>query len=63
MQPKLQRYAVALGLDLNGHVTRNLQDPTGGAYSEITHIVEHDGKLYFGSLTESSVGVVQPPPK
>ncbi|MEW9898142.1 SMP-30/gluconolactonase/LRE family protein [Chitinivorax sp. PXF-14] len=58
VQPKPKPMGFVLGLDLAGKVTHNLQDPDGRAYSTITNVVEHDGKLWFGSLDQPAVGVV-----
>lgn len=57
LSPKPQRYGFVLGLNSDGKVTHNLQDPQGG-YAIITNVVEHDGKLYFGSLYETAIGVL-----
>lgn len=54
--PRPKPFGFVLGLDARGKVTHNLQDPQGG-YATITNAVEHDGKLYFGSLAESAIGV------
>ncbi|MCA9431242.1 MAG: SMP-30/gluconolactonase/LRE family protein [Candidatus Omnitrophica bacterium] len=54
-------YGFALGLDMNGQVIQNLQDPTGEHYSEVTSVTEHDGMLYFGSLSEDAIGRVAVP--
>lgn len=54
--PKPKKFGFVLGLNSDGKVTHNLQDPQGG-YATITNAVEHDGKLYFGSLAESAIGV------
>jgi len=47
-----------LGVDLNGKVTNNLQDPTGEKYAFITSAAEHDGKLYLGTAIGDSIGIV-----
>ena len=49
------RYGFVLGLDAEGNVIRNLQDPTG-AYAGISSVVRRDGYLYLGSLLEIAVG-------
>lgn len=56
MQPAPKRYAFVLGLDMSGRVVQNLQDPSPNCYAQIANVVERDGKLYFGSIGESSVG-------
>ena len=56
LQPAAQHYSFVLGLDSEGRVVENLQDPTPNCYAEIANVVEHDGALYFGSIAESTVG-------
>ncbi len=56
MQPAIKRYALVLALDGNGHVTRNLQDPSPQCFGQIANTVEHKGMLYFGSIGESAIG-------
>jgi hypothetical protein len=56
MQPAPKRYSFVLGLDSNGKVVENLQDPSPGCYAEIANVVEHDRSLYFGSIGENAVG-------
>lgn len=48
-------YGFVLGLDKNGSVTHNLQDPSG-AFRRITVARENDGMLYLGSLEEEEIG-------
>ena len=56
LQPNIKRYAFALGLDLNGKVIKNLQDPSATCFTQIANVVEHKGKLYFGSIGERAIG-------
>jgi hypothetical protein len=56
MQPAPKRYSFVLGLSLDGHVIDNLQNPAPDCYAEIANVVERDGKLYFGSIGENTVG-------
>jgi sugar lactone lactonase YvrE len=56
VQPKPQRFAFALGLDLNGKVVRNLQDASPQCFNQIANVVEHKGNLYFGSIGERAIG-------
>src|SRR5712691_3408028 len=56
LQPNIKRYAFVLGLDSNGKVVRNLQDPSPQCFAQITNVVEHKGTLYFGSIGESAIG-------
>ena len=44
-----------LGLDMDGRVIHNLQDPSG-SYVQISSVEEHDGMLYLGSLVEDAIG-------
>ena len=44
-----------LGLDVDGRVIYNLQDPSG-SYVQISSVEEHDGMLYLGSLVEDAIG-------
>ncbi|MBV9957418.1 MAG: SMP-30/gluconolactonase/LRE family protein [Acidobacteria bacterium] len=63
LQPAPARYAFALGLDLNGHVRHNLQDPTGKSFGLISSVLESNGQLYFGSIGEEAVGRLPVPAK
>lgn len=45
-----------LGLDIEGNVIHNLQDPTGQAYGFITSVTEHKGLLYLGSVAQDALG-------
>ena len=60
LQPKATRYAFVLGLNEQGEVVHNLQDPTG-AFGEVTGVVEHEGYLYLGSLVEEAIGRIKLP--
>ena len=54
-------YGFVLGLDLEGRVVHNLQDPSGESYHSITNVQEHDGVLYLGSLGEDAIGRLPAP--
>ncbi|HEY8203821.1 MAG TPA: SMP-30/gluconolactonase/LRE family protein [Pyrinomonadaceae bacterium] len=56
LQPAIKRYAFVLGLDSNGKVVQNLQDPSPQCFAEIANVVEHKGNLYFGSIGEGAIG-------
>lgn len=56
MQPAPKRYAFVLGLDQNGRITHNLQDPSGKSFALVSSVLEHQGKLYLGSIGEEAVG-------
>jgi len=53
LQPSAQHYGMVLGLDKEGNLVENLQDPNG-KYAPITSAQEHDGHLYFGSIEEEA---------
>lgn len=63
LQPAAKRYGFVLGLDVNGQVVANLQDPSPQCYAQIANAVEHNGSLYFGSIGESTVGRFRLPTK
>jgi len=50
------RYGFVLGLDEEGNVLHNLQDPSGDHYAGISCVVHQNGTLYLGSLLEDAVG-------
>lgn len=50
LQPKPKKYGMVLGIDENGKVLHNLQDPKG-KFTPITSVEEVDGVLYLGNLT------------
>jgi sugar lactone lactonase YvrE len=59
LQPNLKRYAFVLGLDTDGHVIQNLQDPSPECFAQVANVIEHKGKLYFGSIGEKAIGRLQ----
>lgn len=61
LQPNIKRYAFALGLDRNGRVVQNLQDPSPQCFAQIANVVEHKGNLYFGSIAENAIGRMAAP--
>jgi sugar lactone lactonase YvrE len=60
LRPKPERYSFLLGLDLEGRVVANLQDPDG-SYAPITSVEQHGAVLYLGSLTEPAIGRIAAP--
>lgn len=50
-QPSPDRYGFVLGIDGNGDIIYNLQDPSNDSFSPITSVEEYQGMLYLGSLT------------
>ncbi len=55
LRPKPVQYSFVVGINGDGKVLHNLQDPDG-AYAPITSVQEHEGMLYFGSIIESAFG-------
>ncbi|HEU4536419.1 MAG TPA: SMP-30/gluconolactonase/LRE family protein [Polyangiaceae bacterium] len=60
LQPPSERYGLILGVDARGAIVRGLHDPTGRV-AEVSGVREHEGWLYFGSVTEPFVGRVRLP--
>lgn len=56
IQPAPERYSFVLALDSQGRVVQNLQNGSLDCYAQIANVVERDGKLYFGSIGEDTVG-------
>ena len=59
--PAEMRCGYVLGLDLDGRITHNLQDPTGEIYADITSATQHGGMLYLGAVTQDAVGRIPVP--
>ena len=57
LQPAPERYSFVVGLDSQGRVLQNLQNGSRDCYAQIANVVERDGKLYFGSIGEDTIGV------
>lgn len=55
------RYGFVLGLDEDGNVIHNLQDPSGDHYAGISCAIHHGDFLTFGSLLEDAIGVLRFP--
>jgi sugar lactone lactonase YvrE len=58
LQPKPKKYGMVLGIDENGKVLHNLQDPKG-KFTPITSVEEFGGVLYLGNLTEPGFARMQ----
>jgi len=61
IQPAPDRYGFVIGIDENGTLLYNLQDPSPESFSPITSVEEHNGYLYLGSLTYEGFGRVKAP--
>ncbi len=57
LQPDIEPYAFVLGLDANGKVVRNFQDPSPECFAQIANVVEHKGNLYFGTIGERETSI------
>jgi len=47
LQPNIKRYAFALGLDANGKVVQNLQDPSPQCFAQLANVVEAQRYVVF----------------
>jgi sugar lactone lactonase YvrE len=56
LQPAPERYSFVVALDSQGRVVENLQNGSSDCYAQIANVLERDGKLYFGSIGEDTVG-------
>lgn len=55
LRPAAENYGFILGLDTDGHVVHNLQDPVAST-AQISSVQEHEGMLYLGSIVEDAIG-------
>ncbi len=60
LRPVPVMYGFVLGLDGDGNVVHNLQDPTG-AFAPVTSVEEVNGTLYLGSLTYPAAARIAKP--
>ncbi|MGQ0501082.1 MAG: SMP-30/gluconolactonase/LRE family protein [Panacagrimonas sp.] len=56
LQPGPRRQSFILGLDLSGKVVEQYQYAGDDAFGPSTSVIEHDGVLYLGSLSDSAIG-------
>lgn len=61
IQPAPERYGFFLGLDGNGKVLHNFQDPRPVSFSPVTSVEEDNGMLYLGSLEHDAIGRIKAP--
>ncbi|MCI4667132.1 MAG: SMP-30/gluconolactonase/LRE family protein [Bacteroidia bacterium] len=57
LHPKPGKHATVLGLDREGRVVHNLQDPDG-EFGQITNAQQFGDSLYLGSLAENGIGIL-----
>jgi len=55
LQPKPAHVGFVLGLDVDGKVVANLQDPSGEHVFMVTGVREHGDALWLGSLTDQAI--------
>ncbi|MDZ4861649.1 MAG: SMP-30/gluconolactonase/LRE family protein [Candidatus Hydrogenedentes bacterium] len=58
--PQAEPYSFVLGLDAQGTVIHNLQNPSG-TLAPITSVNEYDGELFLGSVEDNQFGVIAAP--
>jgi sugar lactone lactonase YvrE len=58
--PAAKNYGFVLGLDVEGNVVHNLQDPSA-SYAQNSSVQQHGDMLYLGSLFEEAIGRVPVP--
>jgi sugar lactone lactonase YvrE len=56
--PHTPRQGFVLGLDLNGNVVEQYRYDGPGAFGPVTSVLERDGLLYLGSLSDTAIGRV-----
>lgn len=56
LQPAPERYSFVVALDSQGRIVENLQNDSSDCYAQIANVLEREGKLYFGSIGENTVG-------
>eukprot|EP00002_Diphylleia_rotans_P012373 TRINITY_DN2420_c0_g1_i1.p1 TRINITY_DN2420_c0_g1~~TRINITY_DN2420_c0_g1_i1.p1 ORF type:complete len:390 (-),score=64.45 TRINITY_DN2420_c0_g1_i1:437-1606(-) len=55
--PMLDHYGMVIKVDNNGQPITSIHDPRGRFLPPTTHVTEHDGKLWFGTISENFVSV------
>ena len=61
LQPAPERYAFVLGLDADGRIVHNLQNPSGQPFAIITSVEQVGTVLYLGSLEEPALARIAAP--
>ncbi len=61
LMPKPERHGFVLGLDLDGKVVHNLQDPRGDSFAPVTAATEANGMLYLGSVVRPEFARIAAP--
>jgi sugar lactone lactonase YvrE len=61
LQPAPDHYGFIIGIDGDGNIIHNFQDPSPESFSPITSVEEHEGFLFLGSLTYEGFGRIKAP--
>ena len=61
LQPAPERHAFVLGLDEDGRIVHNLQNPSGRPFALITSVEQVGRLLYLGSLEEPALARIAAP--
>lgn len=59
--PQPAPYGLVLAINEQGEIVRSLHEPDGAHLREITSVQEHEGDLYFGSLSNDRIGRMKAP--
>jgi hypothetical protein len=59
--PRPGRHACVLGIDGNGRILHNLQDPSMRSFSPVTSVEQAGDTLLLGSLSMPGIGIAQRP--
>lgn len=51
-------FGAVIKMDKDGLITKNLLDLAGASTKSLTSVIEHNGKLFLGSIKNHFVGVV-----
>lgn len=60
LKPQPVRYGMVLGVDQDGNIRHNLQNPKG-TFAPVTSVQEEDGYLYLGSLSDTAWARIKVP--
>lgn len=61
LRPGAQAYGLVLKLNHDGEIVESLHDPSGRTFSNVSNVIEKNGKLYLASLYGNAIGVYHLP--
>jgi|TARA_Y100000310_G_scaffold88474_1_gene85447 sugar lactone lactonase YvrE len=61
LRPGAEAYGFVLKLNHNGEIVESLHDPSGKTFSNVSNVIEKEGKLYLASLYGNAIGVYHLP--